>query len=212
MSDDEVLEGFAPCDFFFSKELDCHIVVEKKGLTKTHLLPPLGALSGEEAFAKVSMGWSQMGLHFSIHVDQEADMAVFYPDFRRGDSIELFIDTRQITGAKTTHRFCHHFFFLPERFEGRQAGECTRFRTEDSHPLCKEELLECTIRPTSQGYEATIFIPKEALVGYEPQKGGRLGFTYRINRPGGESQHFAMGGEHSRLDSMPGMWAVLRLT
>jgi len=200
---DDSFEGKASPDLFFSKEVDL--------FTAKKLLPPLSAIFGEEIFAKVSMGWKIDGLHFRIEVQREPPLTVFYPDFARGDSIELFIDTRQIAQAKTTHRFYHHFYFMPESFEGHMKGECSRFRTEDSHPLCSEELLECKIEQTKNGYIAHIEIPKEALVGYDPLVAPSLGFTYRINRPDGPSQHFAMTQELSRIDSMPSLWAALRL-
>ncbi len=222
MSDDEDLIGFAPVDFFFSKEVDCYQIADDKKLTGTsgptlaklttkYLLPSVGEVFGEDSFAKVFMGWQPAGLSFQIQVKQDQALVVLYPDFRQGDSIELFIDTRAITSAKTTHRFCHQFYFLPELFEGRQAGECTRFRTEDSHPLCEEGQLSVEIEKQAKGYTATIFIPKECLVGYDPQKGSYLGFTYRINSSQGQVQHFAMTSDDARLDTMPGLWAHLRL-
>ena len=209
MSDDEDFVGMAPVDFFFSKEVDCHSCV--KELIKKHLLPPMAEVFGEETFAKVFMGWQQAGLFFQVEVAQLDAISVQYPDIKHGDSIELFIDTKAITSAKTTHRFCHHFYFLPELFEGRMKGECTRFRTEDSHPLCADEQLECTTRITKKGYTNSIVIPKECLVRYDPQAGSKIGFTYRVNRPQSASQHFAMSYDHARIDTMPGLWAKVRL-
>lgn len=218
MSDDDDLIGMAPVDFFFSKEVDCHQLASsaQKGFTKEsaqkYLLPPLGEVWGEECFAEVSMGWLFAGLFFYVQVQQPDPLIVKYPDFREGDSIELFIDTRALASAKTTHRFCHHFYFLPELFEGRSKGECTRFRTEDTHPLCSEEQLECTMKTSANGYTASIVIPNECLVGYDPQVGAKLGFTYRINRPQMPGQHFAMANDHPRIDTMPCLWAKLKLT
>lgn len=213
MSELENLEGgFAPVDFFFSEEVDCYEVQDtKKELTKKHLLPAISEVFGEEVFAEVQMGWHQSGLFFQCQVEQNQPQAVRYPDFRMGDSIELFIDTKALTTAKTTHRFMHHFYFMPEAFEGHMKGECTRFRTEDTHPLCAEEQLGLTVTSRRNGYKAAIFISKECLVGYDPSTGGRLGFTYRINRPDGSCQHFAMNALDVRTDTMPCLWAVLKL-
>ncbi len=207
------LEGFLPVDFFFSEEVDCHELDDPspKELSTTYLLPNISAVFGEETFAEMYMGWHQSGLAFQVVVQREHAEAVFYPDFRQGDSIELFIDTRALTTSKTTHRFTHHFYFLPEAFEGHMKGECTRFRTEDSHPLCNEEQLSLNITKKRKGYTAAIFIPKECLVGYDPQAGSRLGFTYRINRPEAASQHFAMTVSEQRIDTMPCLWSTLYL-
>ncbi len=210
MSAEESIEGKASPDLFFTKEVDLFKVEGE--LSKKHLLPPLGAIFGEECFAKVYMGWKIDSLLFRFVIEKEGQVSVFYPDFRQGDSIELFIDTRQIAEAKTTHRFYHQFYFLPESFEGHIKGECTRFRTEDSHTLCPDEALEYTVKQGQNGYTATIEIPKECLVGYDPQESKSIGFTYRVNRADGASQHFAMALEHSRIDAMPSLFAHLRLT
>src|SRR5437016_2658257 len=96
MSED--ILGIASVDFFFSKEVSCHFVdVEgQKALSKKHLLPPLSEVYGEECFAAVLMGWNPLGLAFCFEVEQENSLAVDGQDIRRGDSIELFIDTRRV--------------------------------------------------------------------------------------------------------------------
>lgn len=198
----------APIDFFFSKEVDCF---EGKEISKKHLLPDLCEQFGQEPFAKAYLAWQAAGLLFKVEIPLEGPIQVHYPDIRQGDCIELFVDTRPMTASKTTHRFCHHFYFLPERFEGHIAGERTRFRTEDTHPLCDEDLLECSTTVNRKGYTASLFIPKECLVGYDPQKGVSLGFSYRIQRSDGAVQNFSMAYEHTRVDTMPCLWTTVRL-
>ena len=212
MTQDDDLRGFAPLDFFFSEEIEVlPFDQQAKALTKKHLLPLLCKLYGKEHFADVFMGWEPSGLRFQFDVILDGPIAVRYPDFRHADSIELFIDTRANLLAKTTNRFYHHFFFLPERYEGLCSGECTRFRTEDSHPLASEEQLDYTVTMTKKGYRADIFIPKECLVGYDPDKGSRLGFSYRVNRSDGQCQPFAYSYEHARIDSMPSLFVTVGL-
>ena len=207
------LTGFAPLDFFFSEEVGCYPVSDPaaSALSKKHLMPALSELYGKEPFADVFMGWHPAGLAFQFTVEQEAPLAVCYPDIRHGDSIELFIDTRANLLAKTTSRFYHHFFFLPEQFEGRSSGECTRFRTEDSHPLATQEQLDFTISATKKGYKAAIFIPKECLVGYDPERGSKLGLTYRVNRADGEYQPFAINYDQPRVDASPNLFVTVGL-
>ncbi len=109
-----------------------------------------------------------------------------FPNFQAGDSVELFFDTRDVKTSGFNTKFCHHFYFLPEAIENEgeaiQAGEATRFRTEDVHELCSPQLLEVKTTKGGKEVKMDIFIPKECLHGYDPSLFERLGFTYRINR------------------------------
>lgn len=211
MSENE-LQGFAPPDFFWQEELDCYAIESElsKALGKKHELADLAGFFGEECFAKVSIGWQSSGLSFQVAVELDS-IKVNYPDIAKGDSLELFIDTRDVKSARSVSRFCHHFFFLPEKFEGHDRGEITRFRSDDSHPLCQDESLELKVKKQATGYLMSIFIPQECLVGYDPANFQRLGFTYRINRSDGLKQHFALNSEHAKIESLPHLWASLKL-
>lgn len=174
------------------------------------LLPDMGTLCAEESFAEISMGWSESGLAFFFKVKHPIER-IFYPEIDRGDSIEVFIDTRDVKTSGYNTRFCHHFFFLPEPMEGVQAGEITHFRTDDRHELCDREQLRVKTERKSVGYELRAWIPKECLVGYDPDQFQRLGFTYRINRNYWASQHFSVISDDYRLEEQPSLWSQLRL-
>lgn len=175
-----------------------------------YLLPELTEYCGEECFASVAMGWSQEGLAFQAIVHQPVER-VIYPGVERGDSIELFIDTRDVKTAGTNHRFCHHFFFLPEPVEGRQAGEVTKFRTEDKHDWCDPKELMLKIKKSAHGYTAKIFIPAQCLHGYDPEQCANIGFTYRINRYGEVPQHYAVDSADFPLEQQPALWSSVAL-
>src|SRR5262245_17423139 len=109
MMNEQVLVGFAPPDYFFSVELDCHFCSESAELSrsKKFQLTELARLFNEESFATVSMGWNQKELLWRFEVIVENSVAVAYPEIQQGESIELFVDTRDVKAARTTHRFCH---------------------------------------------------------------------------------------------------------
>lgn len=213
MADEEALLGFAPPDFFLAAEQDLLFSAKDEvgELSQKYLLAPLDEVMGQETYLKGYMGWNYSGLAFQFEITIENPITVSFPDIQQGDAIELFIDTRAQTLARTTHRFCHHFYFLPERFEGHEKGEITRFRTEDSHPLCNPEALELQVTKKAKSYIAKIFISKECLVGYDPQEGSRLGFTYCVNRSGGPAVHFGLSSEYCRLEFLPYLWPTMRL-
>lgn len=174
-------------------------------------LPDLSSLNGETSFAEVAAGWSSDGLEFHIQIGQPF-ARINFPDVTRGDSVELFLDTRDVKTSGFNTRFCHHFYFLPEAHEGVMAGEITRFRrVEDAHDLCKGE--ELIVKPNFKrsSYTLQIFIPSSCLQGYDPEQFNRLGFSYRINRDKGYSQHFSSVTTDYQVEQQPSTWSSVKL-
>lgn len=204
---------------FFQINADCRYLPRGKGdafpvlkerLADKYLLPDTSRFCSEDSFADVSMGWNEEGLEFFVSVRSPFRRA-YYPSVELGDSVELFIDTRDVKTAGFNTRFCHHFYFLAEGIEGNHAGEITRFRTEDTHPLCDSNDLKVKslVRPSS--HAINIFIPSHCLYGYDPAQFNRLGFSYRVNRSEGFPQHFSVVSEDFAVEQQPSLWASLKL-
>lgn len=196
---------------FFALSCDCHYLAKRElpPSFSSHALPSTHALTHEESFAKVAIGWHEEGIALQIQVNRAVSRST-YPAVEQGDSVELFFDTRDVKTSGFNTRFCHHFFFLPESVEGISKGEKTHFRTEESHPLCDPQELECQVQVRKKDYLMKIFIPSHCLVGYDPKQFNRLGFTYRINRLGGEPQHFSVLSQEYQMDQQPSLWASLK--
>lgn len=197
---------------FFGLSWDCPVLknLEQVPSLSFHALPNTGSLCHEFDFVKVAMGWHEDGLKFQIHVNQACTKS-FFPEVQKGDSVELFIDTRDLKSAGFNTRFCHHFYFLPKAVDGNYAGEVTHFRTEDSHPLCDPNLLICQTNLSSHSYAMQIIIPKNCLHGYEPSQFDRIGFTYRINRHSGTPQHFSVSSSEFPIEQQPSLWSSIKL-
>lgn len=199
---------------FFQLNIDCHQVGSPfprlVSPSKKYYLPDLSDLSSEPSFAKVAMGWNREGLELLLETGKPVRHC-HYPDVSRGDSFEVFIDTRDVKTAGFNTRFCHHFFFLPEAVEGHHAGEITRFRTEDVHELCDPKELKVKAHLKANNYSLNIFIPAQCLYGYDPEQFDRLGFTYRVNRPDGPAQHFSVSTEDYQIDQQPSLWSSINL-
>ena len=197
---------------FFAIACDCRYLPKKERFPPSaqYALPSTHALTNEESFAKVAMGWNEEGIGLQIQVEQAAGHS-FYPKVEQGDSIELFFDTRDLKSAGFNTRFCHHFYFLAEGIDGNFAGEITRFRTEDTHPLCDSNELKIKSLIQTSGYALNIFIPNHCLYGYDPAQFNRLGFSYRINRAEGFPQHLSVVTEDFPVDQQPSLWASLKL-
>lgn len=209
--DEESYFALSPANFF-AMMWDCPRLAKRdqEPPFSKNALPNTGKLCHEYDFAEVAMGWHEEGLAFHIQVNQPYTQS-HYPMVERGDSVELFIDTRDLKSAGFNTRFCHHFVFLPKSVEDHQWEERTHFRTEDSHPLCDPSLIECKTTIKRDGYRMKIFIPAQCLHGYDPKQCDRIGFTYRINRAEGRPQHFSIVSQEYQIDQQPSLWASIKL-
>lgn len=202
---------------FFQIGCDCHYYKGKKEalLPSKFDLPDVSSLHESPSFSTLALAWSEKGIYVTLRVRYPL-REVFFPDFRQGDSLELFFDTRDVKTSGFNTRFCSHFFFLPEPYEGEdgriiQAGEVTRFRGEERHELADEKLLFVACGKEKRSYVMHLFIPKEALFGYEPEEFNRLGFTYRVNRHLGAPQFFSASDENFAFENHSSLWASLKL-
>lgn len=183
----------------------------KKKVGRLSYLPDISDLLNEEMFARVAITWSLSGLTFSIRSKKTLEKS-FYPNYREGDSVEFFLDTRDLKNAQSIHRFCHHFVCLPEEVGSVQVQEVTHFRADEAHELADPSLFSMHTKVGRQNYEVEVHIPKEALYGYDPSNFKLIGFAYRINRYGGDPQHFPISSRFFSLEKHPDLWATLILT
>ena len=166
------------------------------------LLPDTSTLLGEEHFVDMALSWSLEGIKVS---------AKAHKDLVKGDCLELFFDTRDVKSANSITRFCHHFLIYPEKIDGVQAVEVTRFRNDDGHKLADPSLFSVLTTVRYSFYKMDIKICKDALHGYNPTECKRLGFYYRFIRKNGPPQHFAVSSVEFSIDKHPELWPSLEL-
>lgn len=211
---DEVIP-LSPVDFF-AFQIEAHYVSGKPcaPLSKKYLLPNFSECFPQEQFASIYFGWSEKGIYLTLNSNHPV-REVLFPDFLSGDAFEVFIDTRDVKTTGWTTRFCHHFFFLPEPVEVNedliQAGEITRFRTEDIHELAPASSLQVVCEKGKKSYALHVFIPAESLHGYEPLQFERLGFSYRVSRARGDPAFFTTSAQDFPIEQQPSLWASLKL-
>jgi hypothetical protein len=196
------LPTLLPIDFF-------NLEIEAS-LGKKLLLPDTSELLNEESFSKLFLTCLSESL--VLHADIKKPFEeCFYPEYEHGDSLELFIDTRDLKTAGFMTRFCHHFLILTTYVKGVTSREITRFRTEDVHPLCDPLDLEVKASFSSSHYSLEVSIPAHCLHGYDPASFNRIGFTYRLNRPGGSAQHFSVSSHYYSIAQHPSLWATIQM-
>jgi hypothetical protein len=204
------MPALTPLDFFNLTADVKHASTEQRVSLRTHRLPSTSELLAESRFAEMAFGWNEEGLLLSVYVEKSFEEAE-YPQFSEGDALELFFDTRDLKTAGFLTRFCHHFLILPQEVQGIRALELTRFRTEDSHPLCDPSEIQVTSTMTQDTYELHLFFPAHCLHGYDPVNMDRLGFTYRLHRKGGKPQHFSVSSRDFSIEQHPRLWGSLKL-
>lgn len=170
---------------------------EEFPLEEKHLLPDLSDLNESPYHTPIYFGWNQHGLLIEVVTSKQ--------EFTEDDSIELFIDTRDNKQGNYPTKFCHHFLIYPELIEGVFGKELTRFRGEDTHDLANPKLFSVKHQKGRRGKILEIFIPKEALCGYDPEQFKRLGFTYRC-----QSQLFSTSPQFS-IEQNPSFYASFEM-
>jgi len=196
------LEPLQPVNFF-------NLELEGR-LGKEFLLPDTSFLLGETPFGEIALLLQKEAIIIKAKVHKPFEES-FYPAYEKGDSLELFFDTRDLKTAGFMTRFCHHFVILPVEVEGVMAREITRFRTEDVHSLCDPAEIEVKTDFASSSYSLNIYLPVSCLHGYDPLSFHRLGFTYKLNRFRGEPQHFALSSHFYNIVQHPSYWASIEI-
>lgn len=197
---------------FFNLHVKCHYVEASASVIteKKYKLPSTCNYLQEEEFAKVFIGYNEQKILLHVEVDKPFEEC-HLNEFRKGDSLELFFDTRDLKDKEIISQFHHHFvFFLTDQQKG-MAREITRFRTDEIHPICDPKDLKLQGYFGAKSYRLDIEILSGALHGYDPSQFQRLGFTYRINRKGKEPQHFSVSSNESKIEQHPSLWASLTL-
>lgn len=210
---DDNFTPLSPINFFevgFKVQNIPHKTWKEEITLKNYLLSDTGWLMGEKHHFRLHMGWSEKGLYFFVRVEGKFDQPS-YPDLTEGDSLELFIDTRNRKDSGFNTKFCHHFFFLPKSVEEHQKGEITRFRTEDAHPLSDADDITMESEGTTKGGKFKIFLPASVLVGWNPSEFPQVGFSCRLNRHFSEPEHISAKTQEYPIEQDPSLWASCKL-
>ncbi len=159
--------------------------------------------------------WSEAGLAFTVRVQGKRQ-----PPWCResrpedSDSLQIWIDTRDVHNVHRAGRFCHRFVFLPggsgRRLDQPVAETLPINRAKEPPNPVRAGLLKVRCQQQVDGYILDALIPAEALTGFDPAEHSRVGFTYAvIDRELGE-QTFVVGSPMPYQED-PSLWATLEL-
>jgi hypothetical protein len=125
----------------------------------------------------------------AVNVPKEARVVVNRQNPRAGDALEVFIDTHATQTSHRATQFCHQFVVLPA---GGGAGrkeamvwQAPMRRALQRAPMAAAEHLAVASKLGEDGYTLELALRAEALHGYEPEAGARMGLAlvlYDIQR------------------------------
>jgi hypothetical protein len=185
------------------------------GLEENYRLATLGELEGKAMAAEVRMAWSEAGLVIALRVEGKRQ-----PPWCRAsrpedsDSLQVWIDTRDVHNVHRASRFCHRFVFLPTG-GGRGQDEPTATwlpinRAREQPRAIPTGRIQVYSEKRVNGYLLDALLPAEVLTGFDPQEHPRLGFTYAVvDRELGE-QTFGVGSPMP-YEEDPSLWATLEM-
>jgi hypothetical protein len=178
-------------------------------------LPETASLDGKPAWAEVRVAWNAGGL--AIQVEAEKPQASIQGTERvEGmDGVNVWVDTRDTRNVSRATRFCHRFSARLSGLAGRgtlglEVVQRPIARAVADAPLCRPGLLSSRAERLRKGWRIELFLPAEALNGFDPDTNRRLGFAYQVTDPDREDQYLSVGREFP-IGENPSLWSTLEL-
>ena len=151
-------------------------------------VPDLMAVDGQHPFASIYMAYDDSGLYFACEVKKKTTYKLNPRRPADGDSLELFIDTRDVKEHRA-NRFCHRFYVLPGGSGPGGAQPIARQTAiadaREQAPPCPEDAIETGLRRLKRSYQLELKLPAAGLNGFAPHEFSRVGFAYLLH----DSQH-----------------------
>jgi hypothetical protein len=178
-------------------------------------LPFPAALDERSPFADLKLAWNAGGLGVSVVVAGKRRPPQC--DLRQpteSDGLQVWIDTRDTQTIHRASRFCHHFCVLPtgggRKKQTPVAVQLPIARAKEDAPLVESAAIPVFAELRSDGYRLDVWIPAEALNGFDPESVPRLGFFYLLRDSEAGDQTLTVGDEFPYPHD-PSVWSTLEL-
>ncbi|MDZ4683832.1 MAG: hypothetical protein SH850_02010 [Planctomycetaceae bacterium] len=217
------MERVLPSPFLFRWSFPARFVPElpkrlgdMTGWPAECVLPAAGQLDeSSPPFATWSVAWNENGIAVAVQV--RGKRQPLHADAQtptRSDGFDVWIDTRGTQNVHRATRFCHRFCVLP-RGTGRKEAKpvvipipFANAKETVSAKTPPECLVESDIRDDS--YDLAVWIPADALFGFDPEANPRLGF-YLVVRDAELGEQFLTVGREFPIEFDPSLWQMLEL-
>lgn len=178
-------------------------------------LTDLGELDSARPFAKIFAAWNEGGLGFAVEVSGKKQPPVGRLDApEEADGLQLWIDTRNTQSIHRASRYCHHFCAMPagagKKGDQPIAVQIPIMRAREESTLAEPDQLTVSADRSIDGYRLEVWLPSDALYGYDPQANPLVGFSYLV-RDAELGEHFLTVGRDFPIAHDPSLWSTLEL-
>ncbi len=133
---------------------------------------------------------------------------------RRARGVTLWVDTRDTRTIHRATRFCHRFSFTlrPSRAtcSASQVAQKPIARALADAPSADLASISTRADLIRGGWRLEVFLPAEALNGFDPETNRRLGLAYQVTDLEREDRFLTVGRDFP-IGEDPSLWAVLEL-
>jgi hypothetical protein len=184
-------------------------------LPESCALPDWSELEGRASWADVRLAWNPRGLGIAVRAQGVSELQLA-PDRPEGFAdVQLWIDTRDTRDISRATRFCHRFTAsLRLRMPGRKLDvevvQRPIARAVADPPMSRPGLIESRADLARAGWSLEVFLPAQALHGFDPETNRRLGFAYQVSDHAREDQFLGVGRDFP-IGENPSLWATLEL-
>ena len=180
-----------------------------------YLVPDLSIMEGRPKVAEVYMGWNEDGLYFAVKVKKRQPVRSYFDRYWAGDSLQVWLDMRDLKSSRRASRYCHQFNCLPTGGGANKDEPIVKpsqvDRSRERWTMPDPEILTIASIISDSGYSIELFLPKEVLNGYDPVEFPRLGFTYFLNNSEWPTQWWSAGRD-LRVHIDPSTWGTAVLS
>lgn len=184
-------------------------------LEDKYILPQFNALEGKQPPVEVRMAWDESGLAMAFIVTgKKRPLDCRVPLTDSGDSVQLWLDTRDMRQVHRAARSCHQFAIFPTG-GGRKLNEAVLLpvpihlakenpkNMEASYYFTRSEI-------NTKGYILECVFPAESLTDFRPDDYPTLGIAWEIqDRDLGDITLSAPSPAPFQSD--PAFWCTLNL-
>lgn len=214
-----------PQSFWFRLAAPCTKVVDmpretsKSGLLNlpdSSTLPDLSQMEdGKSSWARVKVGWNPQGIGVAIRAEGRRAATASSGQMPDGfANINVWIDTRDTRNVSRATRFCHRFTAKLSLRRGKEivveVAQRPIARAIADAPICRPEVIVTRAELVQGGWFLELFIPSQALQGFDPETNRRLGFAFQVGDLDQDFISFPVGREFP-LGENPGLWSTLEL-
>jgi hypothetical protein len=181
-------------------------------LPESCALPDFAGFEGGTSWFQARVGWNSGGIGLAFEVFDKA--GAISPEVGRPDGVQVWVDTRDTRNVHRATRFCHRFVASLHAGSGRllkvEVSQKPIARAISDAPVTRDAEVEARAERTLSGWRLELFLPAEALHGFDPETNRRLGFACQVTDPDRGDAFLGVGREFP-IGEDPSLWATLEL-